>query len=153
MLNAFPQGAASNAEVLLRTYEAVLADSLPEAVVKAAQRFTTGKVPNQSMTFSPSVAEFVAEVERQEEYISIKARPRIAAPEYRPTSGGMPPFMVTRIRLLAENANRQVLFEDINFDQFRKLSAAREIPVGGKWVAALGIIYGPEPKQSRQAAE
>ena len=65
----------------------------------------------------------------------------------------MPPFLVTRQRLLAENANREVLHENINFDQFRKLSKAREIPVGASWVAALGIIYGPKPKQSREAAE
>lgn len=59
-----------------------------------------------------------------------------------------PPFMINRQRMLDKNANRAVLFEDITFEQFKKLSAAREIPVGASWVAALGIIYGPKPKVS-----
>ena len=76
----------------------------------------------------------------------MKARPRIAAPEYRPTGGSMPPFLVTRQRLLAENSHLPVLHENIGYDEFRKMSKARDIPVGAKWVAALGIIYGPEPR-------
>lgn len=63
------------------------------------------------------------------------------------------PFEIKKLRLLAAHANRPVLFEAAGFDQFKKLSATRQIPTGAVWVAALGIIYGPEPKQSRQAAE
>jgi hypothetical protein len=35
----------------------------------------------------------------------------------------------------------------------RKLSSSKQIPVGAKWVAALGIIYGPPSVQRQQAAE
>jgi hypothetical protein len=65
----------------------------------------------------------------------------------------MPPFMVTRQRLLNENAHLPVLFEDVGYDQFRKLSSSKQIPIGAKWVAALGIIYGPPSVQRQQAAE
>lgn len=57
------------------------------------------------------------------------------------------PFEVEKQRLLAANSNRPVLFEHVGFDQFKKLSSTRQIPTGAKWVAALGIIFGPEPKQ------
>lgn len=137
--------------MLLRTYEAVLADSLPEAVVRAAQRFTTGKVPKQSLTFSPSVAEFVVEVERQEENIELQARPRIPPPIYRP--GPLAPFQIAQQKKLAENSHLPVLYENIGHDQWLKLSRTRQIPTGAKWVACLGIIYGPEPKRVQQAAE
>lgn len=115
------------------------------AIIRAADRFAAGDVPEQSKTFAPATPEFVAEVRRQQEYLSIKAHPRLTAPEYRP-SGSMPPFLITRQKLLAKHAHLPVLFEDIAYDQFKKLSKAGEIPVGGKWVASLGIIYGPEAK-------
>lgn len=130
--------------LLAATYDTDLANQTNEAIIEAAIRFRTGKVPGQSDKFAPSQPEFTAEVERQEEYIAMKARPRIEAPVYRP--GPLAPFQIEQQRKLSENSNRPVLFEDINFDQFKKLSAAREIPVGGKWVASLGIIYGPEPR-------
>lgn len=136
--------------MLLRTYRAVLADSTSQSIIDAAQRFTTGKVQGQSKTFAPSVAEFVAEVERRQEIIDIQAKPRLPAPRYFP--GPLAPFQVRQQKRLAENANRKVLFEGINFDQWKKLSANREVPTGAIWIASLGVVYGPEPKQA-QAAE
>lgn len=56
------------------------------------------------------------------------------------------PFEITKQKLLADNANRPVLHENISFDRFKKLSADRAIPAGASWVAALGIIYGPKEK-------
>lgn len=57
------------------------------------------------------------------------------------------PFQVRQQKRLAENAHLPVLFEDVSFDKWRLMSAAKEIPVGAKWVA--GIVYGPGPKQER----
>lgn len=134
----------------MNTYEAVLRDASSPAVVEAAQRFTTGKVQGQSKTFAPSVAEFVAEVERRRELIDIKAKPRLPAPKYFP--GPLAPFQIRQQKRLVENAHRPVLFENVNFDQWRKLSANREVPTGAIWVASLGIVYGPEPTAKSQAA-
>jgi phosphate/sulfate permease len=143
MLNSFPQG-NNNPDLTMGTYEAVLRDASSQAITEAAQRFTTGKVQGQSKTFAPSVAEFIAEVERRQELIDIQAKPRLPPPQYFP--GPLAPFQIRQQKRLAENAHRPVLFENINFDQWRKLSANREIPVGAIWVASLGIVYGPDPK-------
>lgn len=62
--------------------------------------------------------------------------------------GTLSPFEIKKQRLLAAHANRPVLFESAGYDQFKKLSATRQIPPGAVWVAALGIIYGPEPKSA-----
>lgn len=63
MLNSFPQ-TANNPDLTMQTYEAVLAGTTPQAVIEAAQRFTTGAVESQNRTFAPSVAEFVHEARR-----------------------------------------------------------------------------------------
>jgi hypothetical protein len=152
MLNCFPQ-TNQDYQVLLLTLERLLAGLSDQAIVRAADRYAGGDVPGQSKTFAPSGPEFVDEVRRCQEVLEIKARPRLPAPTYRSGSGGMPPFMVTRQRLLNENAYLPVLFEDVGYDQFRKLSSSKQIPIGAKWVAALGIIYGPPSVQRQQAAE
>lgn len=131
--------------MLLRTYAAVLADNSEQSIIEAAQRYTTGDVEGQSRTFAPSVPEFVAEVRRREEYISLRNRPRLEAPKYRP--GPLAPFEVRRQQALSRYAHLPVLFEDIGYDQWRKLSAAKEVPTGAIWVAALGMVFGPVPKR------
>lgn len=122
------------------TYEAVLSGLSPQAVTEAAQRFTMGDVPGQSKTFAPSVAEFVAEARKRQEYIDMKARPERKALQFFP--GPLAPFQIRQQKRLAQNAHLPVLFENISYDQWRKMSAAREIPVGATW-CSLGIIYGP----------
>lgn len=149
MLNAFPQG-SSNPDLTMRTFEAALADCSDAAIVRSASRYTKGDVPQQSMKFAPTVPEFVQEVRKCQEVIDIEARPRLPSPKYIP--GKMAPFQVAQQKTLAENAHLPVLFEDVNFETFKRLSAEKQIPVGARWVAALGIIYGPEPKQQSQAA-
>lgn len=113
-------------------------------------RYVQGDVPEQSRTFVPSIAEFVQEARRQQEVAAMRKRPALPPPVYR--SGPIPPFMMARQKLLAENAHLPALFEDINFDQFKRLSKERQIPVGAKWVAALGTVYGPKPKHSIELA-
>jgi hypothetical protein len=149
MLNAFPQG-SSNPDLTMRTFEAALADCEDEAIVKAASRYTTGDVPEQSLKFAPTIPEFVQQVRKCQEFIDLASRPRLPPPKYVP--GKLAPFQVAQQKALAENSNRPVLFEDVNFEQFKRMSAEKQIPVGAKWVAALGIVYGPEPKQQSEAA-
>lgn len=112
------------------------------AVIEAAQRFVMGDVPDQSKTFAPSVAEFVQEARQRQEYIDLKAKPRLPAPRYFP--GKLAPFQVRQQKRLSENSHLPVIFENVNSDQWRKLSAAKEVPTGAIWVASLGIVYGPE---------
>lgn len=133
------------------TYEAVLQGLSPQAVIEAAQRYTMGDVQGQSKTFAPSVAEFVAEARQRQEYIDLKSKLRLPAPRYFP--GPLAPFQVRQQKRLSENSHLPVLFESISYDQFRKMSAAKEIPVGATWVASLGIVFGPEPKHQSVAAE
>ncbi len=125
------------------TYEAVLRDLSPQAVIEAAQRFTMGDVNGQSKTFAPSIAEFVAEARQRQEYIDLKAKPRLPAPKYFP--GPRAPFQIRQQKVLAEYSNRPTLFENVSYDQWRKLSANKEIPVGAVW-CSLGIVFGPVRK-------
>lgn len=69
---------------MLRTYEAALDGVSPQAIAETAQRYVRGDIPDQNKTFAPSVAEFVTAAKRQEEYISIRNRPRLPAPLIRP---------------------------------------------------------------------
>lgn len=131
------------------TYEQVLQGLSPQAVTEAAQRFTMGDVEGQSKTFAPSIAEFVTEARSRQEYIDLKAKPRLPAPRYFP--GPLAPFQVRQQKRLAENAHLPVLFENISYDQWRKMSIAKEIPVGAKWIASSGIVYGPPPAKSEAA--
>ncbi len=144
LLNSFPSS-NSNPDLTMGTYEQVLQGISPQAVTEAAQRFTMGDVQGQSKTFAPSIAEFVAEARQRQEYVELKKNPRLPPPRYFP--GPLAPFQIKQQKRLAENAHLPILFENISYDQFRKLSAAKEIPVGARWVASLGVVYGPEPKQ------
>jgi hypothetical protein len=151
MLNGFPQG-AGNPDLTMGTYEAVLRDVSGQAVVEAAQRFVTGDVEGQSKTFAPSVPEFVTEARKRQEYLDLKARPRLPAPT--PYHGtGSSPFERNRAKALAANAHLPVLFTDVGYDRWCQLSRTKQVPVGGKWVACLGTVYGPEPRHQREAAE
>lgn len=132
------------------TLEKLLLGATDRAIIGAAERFATGDVPGQSMKFAPAAPEFVAEVRQQQDVLDIKARPRLPVPAYRP--GPLAPFEIAKQKALSANSHLPVLFEDINYDQFRKLSAGKQIPVGAKWVASLGIVYGPESKQVKSAA-
>jgi hypothetical protein len=146
LLNSFP-ASNSNPDLTMGTYEAVLQGLSPQAVTEAAQRFTMGDVPGQSKTFAPSIAEFVAEARQRQEYLDIKARPRLPAPRYFP--GPLAPFQIRQQKRLSENSHLPVLFENISFDQWKRMSAAKEVPVGAKWLASLGIVYGPPKDQPR----
>jgi hypothetical protein len=149
LLNSFPQGTA-DPDLTMGTYEAVLQDLSPQAVTEAAQRFTMGDVPGQSKTFAPSIAEFVAEARQRQEYIDIKARPRLPAPRYFP--GPLAPFQVRQEKRRAEYAGRPVIEANAPLDRFIAMSRAKQLPTDAIWVACMGIL-GPAPKQKPVAAE
>ncbi len=121
-----------------------------QAIVDAAQRFTMGDVPEQSRTFAPSVAEFVQEARRQEEACELRARPRLPAPSYRP--GPLAPFEIARQKSFADHSHLPVLFENVGFDDWKKLSKQQQIPPGSVWVAATETVYGPPKHQQAKAA-
>ena len=150
MLNAFPQSPATNKELLLLSLEKVVGNLSDQAVANAAGRFMAGDVQGQSMTFPPSVPEFVQQVRKCQELVDVAARPRLPSPKYQP--GPLAPFQVAQQNKLAENSHLPVLFDDINFEQWKRMSAEKQVPVGSKWVAMLGIVYGPEKpkKETRQ---
>lgn len=125
-------------------------DVTSQAIIEAAQRFTAGDVPEQSRTFAPSVAEFVQQARFVAQVIPIRNSPRLSAP---PSPIEHTPIMMRAEKKRAEFADRQILHTDINFDQWKRISLGREVPVGSVWVALLGTVYGPKPKQSREAAE
>jgi len=143
MLNSFPQG-TGNPDLTMGTYEAVLKDISSQAVIEAAQRFTMGEVHGQSKTFAPSVAEFVTEARQRQEYIDLKAKPRLPAPRYSP--GSLAPFQVRQEKRRAEYADRPVIEANVPLDRFVALSRAKQLPTDAIWVSSLGIL-GPAPKQ------
>lgn len=150
MWNCFPQ-TNQNYDVLLSTLGRLCAGLSDQAIIEAADRFAAGEVAGQSKTFAPSGPEFRDEVKRCEEVIALRNRPRLPSPpKYIP--GPKAPFQIKTEQARAANAHLPILFEGVGFDEFRKLSAMKQIPEGAKWVAALGIIYGPEPKAKHKAA-
>jgi hypothetical protein len=144
MLNAFPSS-NSNPDLTMGTYEAVLQGVSPQAVTEAAQRFTMGDVPGQSKTFAPSIAEFVTEARQRQEYIDLKARPRLPAPRFFP--GPLAPFQVRQEKRRAENADRPVIEGNVPLDRFVALSRAKQLPTGAIWVATMGILGLSSKKQ------
>jgi hypothetical protein len=137
--------------LLLDTYEQQLAVVSTEAVERAVRRFLAGDVEGQSKRFAPTMAEFMSEARDGEEYLAILNRPPAAiALPYRGDPDNLAPFEKRIAKSKASHAHLPILHEDISFDQWRKLSASRAIPVGAVWVACLGTVYGPDPKLPAQ---
>lgn len=55
------------------------------------------------------------------------------------------PFQVLKNKKLNEYRDHPVLHENVSHDEWRKLSRAKEVPVGAVWVACLQTVYGPKP--------
>jgi len=90
------------------------------------------------------VAEFVTEARQRQEYIDLKAKPRLPAPRYSP--GSLAPFQVRQEKRRAEYADRPVIEANVPLDRFVALSRAKQLPTDAIWVSSLGIL-GPAPKQ------
>ena len=121
MLNAFPQG-GQDYRLLLLTFEEDLAGISNQAVVETAQRYRRNEIPGQNETFAPSVAEFVTASRRQEEFISIRNRPRIPPPPIRPA----PPSAPVQRRTEAERARATELMSQFKAVADREKDAKLE---------------------------
>jgi hypothetical protein len=93
-------------------------DLQDKAVIETATRFIRGTVPNQNVTFAPSVAEFVRAARWQEEFISARDRPRLPASAPANHHESLAPFEIGRNKLLAANAHLSVLHENVSLDDF-----------------------------------
>lgn len=140
MLNAFPQG-NGNPDVTMRLFEAVLRGVSSQAVIDAAQRFASGLVEAQSLSFAPSTAEFATEARKLDAIMIRAALPRGKPAEY--ISDGRAPFERSIERAKRENEHRPIIQEHASFEQFQALSKSGQLPPGASWVAALATIYGP----------
>lgn len=129
----------------METFDLATQDLSAAAIIETAQRFVLGAVEGQSVDFAPSVARFAQEARRRQEYLNPKPPKSLPAPRYFP--GPLAPFQVRQQKRLSENSHLPVLFENVGYDQWKKLSRERKIPVGAKWIASNGIVYGPEQKQ------
>lgn len=121
-----------------------------QAIIEAADRFVAGEVVDQSKKFAPSVAEFVEEAKRREEYLQIRQRPRLEAPKYTP--GPKRPFEIAIEQARQRFRGRPIIAEDVSHGEFLRLSKTRQLPVGAVWCAALATIFGPEPSVRQEAA-
>jgi hypothetical protein len=138
--------------LLLDTYEQQLAGLSTEATERAARRYLAGDVPDQSMKFAPTVPEFVAEVRKCQSYLDSLALPRVTEARRDRVGPRLAPFEIKIAKAKADHAHLPVISENVTYEQWRKMSAGREVPVGAVWVACLATVYGPEPKQQSAAA-
>lgn len=128
----------------LLAYEVGLQGVTDEAVCETAIRFLRGDVHNQNRAFAPSIAEFVHEAIGVMEVQRLRKQEQKPALSYRP--GPLAPYQITYQRKLAENAHLPVIKDNVSYDEWRRMSRAREIPTGAMWVSATGIVYGPYQK-------
>lgn len=152
MMNCFPQ--TSQDYRLLLGSLAKLCDGLTDqAIIEAAGRFASGDVPEQSLKFAPSAPEFVAEARKRQEFVDLRALPRLAPPtvDYRP--GSLSPLMVRQQRALSENADCPIILENASLEDFKRMSKAGQLPVGSRWVATLAIIFGPRQSSNSTGRE
>lgn len=139
MLNAFPQ-TAGNADLTLRTFEAVLRDVSPQAVIEASERFTAGKVEGQNPTFAPSTAEFAREARRIADLIPYRNMPRLPA---RKDHSWSPQPKEARVRMGFKMAVLSAAIDTGTVDEVAKASAR-----GLEDMVALGQRMGvPVPDE------
>lgn len=136
MLNEFPT-TNQDYQVRLLTLDKLLAEMSDTAIIEAAERFAGGEVEGQSTTFPPTGPDIVAEVRRRQEYIDLKAKPRI--PVYRHHTGA--PFYVRQEKTRTKYSECQILAENLNLDEYRR--RVKEFPEGHAWIAALATVFGP----------
>jgi len=136
MLNAFPMS-NTNPDLTLDTYELATQDLSSTAVIEAAQRFIMGNVAGASKTFAPSIAEFVTEARQRQEYIDLKAKPRI--PVYRTHTGT--PFYIRQEKMRTKYQDCEKLAENIGLDEYRR--RVNEFPDGHAFIVGVGTVYGP----------
>lgn len=64
-----------------------------------------------------------------------------------------PPEFIVRMRQAAAKfSGHPVIAENVTYDEWRRLSASRQVPAGAVWSAALATIFGPKAVAAREAA-
>ena len=121
----------------METYDLALQGLSDLAIIEAAQRFILGMVEGQSLDFAPSIPRFVAEARQRQEYIDLKAKPRI--PVYRHHTGT--PFYIRQEKTRTRYKDCDILAENVGIDEYRR--RVREFPEGHAWIAAVATVYGP----------
>lgn len=149
MLNSFPQ-TNQDYRLLLASLAQHCAHLSDHAIIEAADRFVAGEVAEQSKKFAPSIAEFVEEAKRRQEYIDLRSRPRLEAPKC--VQRGTAPFETEVEKARQRFRGLPVIAENVSFEDFRRLSATKQIPAGAVWSAALATIFGPAPAAGRLVA-
>jgi hypothetical protein len=138
MLNSF-RATSADPDVLLRTFASVLDGQQPSIIIETAKRYSSGDVDGASDQYAPTPAEFAKEVRRRaalKEDIA-KSRPRLPSPH----TGA--PWHIRQEKARTKYRDCPIIKENVSYDEFRRMSAAREVPVGGAWVAAVATVYGP----------
>ena len=142
MLESFPQ-TSGNPDLTVSAYELAVHGLSSQAIIEACQRFISGLVEGQGIDFAPAAPRFAQEARKRQEYIDLKGRPRLASPAaYTGT-----PWHIRQEKARTKYRECPIIKENVSFDEFKKISAARQIPVGGAWVASLATIFGPPAEQ------
>jgi hypothetical protein len=133
-LNSFPQR-AGNHDLLLRTFENALDGFTDEIICDTARKFVCGLVEGQSLTFAPSVAEFV---KAARDLIEVRKAGTLT---YRGEELPREPINAKIARVRAQYANRQLIQDGISFDKWLEFSRKKNLPPNCEFVALLGAIY------------
>lgn len=146
LLSSFPVAQDTDKKTALATYYQVLKAYPITAIEEAVMRFRDGLVDRPSHTYAPNSAEVAIEVRKVAEAQEARTRPRLVSQPFKSFD------VLARLEAKRrEFAHLPVIKEDVSHDEFRRMSRAREVPVGTIWVAALGTVYGPEPAHAPRA--
>lgn len=115
------------------------------AITEAVSAFIEGRVerPSRRIGILPTVEELATEARKAVEREGAKQQ---SAAQFARRPIERVPFLEKLERKRAEYANRPVLFTNVDLDKWRALSKSGQLPVGAKWVAMLGTVYGPEER-------
>lgn len=155
---SLPQHGGADPATALQGYVIAL-EGLPAwAIEQTVARYLQGRVPGQDKRWAPrppqlaeavraELAPVYAELGKESRKASFRGDDRPA-----PRSSGPAPFQIRQEQALAANAHLPVLHVNVSLDEFRSMNRNRQIPAGAKWVACLGIVYGPSAvaENSRQ---
>jgi len=120
------------------------------AIEKGVREFIAGKVdrPARSRGKLPTVEELATQDPRACPGGTRSGRRNSAASASRKSADAPDPapFEIRMEQDGQEFAGRAVLFNDVNYDKWRALSASKQVPVGGQWCPSLGTVFGPPVK-------
>ena len=138
MLENFPL-TNGNPDLIMSGYELAINGLSAQAIIEAAQRFIGGLVEGQSLDFSPTAPRFAQEARRRQEYIDIKAKPGLQAPNFYHHTGS--PFHIRQQKTRTKYQECEILAENVGLDEYRR--RVKEFPEGHAWIAALATVFGP----------